>query len=100
MTQLAMFEPNPVLHDFDGDTYEPAKDKVRLNRQLDKVKSLMLDGVWRSLRDISLETGFPEASISARLRDLRKPRFGALNVERRRVDCDLFQYRIPKCTVK
>lgn len=92
--QPSLFDISPVKHDFDGSTYERAKDCKRLNRQFDAVEKLMKDGKWRSLRDISLELDFPEASVSARLRDMRKPRFGAYVVERRRVDCDLFQYRV------
>ncbi len=68
----------------DGDTYEPEHDKVRLNRQQQLVYSVMRDGVWRTLSEIAEETGEPEASISARLRDFRKPKFGKFDVQRRR----------------
>ena len=43
---------------------------------------------------LSPMVGGSEAGISARLRDLRKPRFGGYTVERRRVDGGLFEYRI------
>jgi DNA-binding IclR family transcriptional regulator len=55
-----------------GSTYVPKYDQVRLGRQLRKVWHVMLDGEWRTLRQISRLTGAPEASASARLRDLRK----------------------------
>ena len=42
-------DPQPVAHDFDGDTYEPAQDKHRLNCQLRRVFDLMRDGKWRTL---------------------------------------------------
>lgn len=79
---------------FDGLTYEPAKDKERLSRQIVQVRHMMQDGRWRTLHDISVATGFPEASVSARLRDLRKERFGAWTVERRRCERGLWQYRV------
>ena len=69
---------------FDGETYESALDKLRLGKQLLSVRLLMYDGVWRTLREIANELGIPEASASARLRDLRKERFGSHRVERRR----------------
>lgn len=69
---------------FDGRTYDPELDYARLGKQMRKVFSLMRDGRWRTLRDISELTEQPEASVSARLRDLRKPKFGAYTVERRR----------------
>ena len=88
------FDPQPVAHDFDGETYEPAQDKHRLNCQLRRVFDLMCDGKWRTLSAISYQVIDSEASISARLRDFRKPRFGAHTVERRRVKCGLFEYRL------
>lgn len=72
-----------LFADFDGATYERERDHARLRRQLDRVRAVMADGRWRHLTAIALRTGSPEASVSARLRDLRKPKFGALTVERR-----------------
>ena len=69
---------------FDGETYDHPKDSPRLTTQYRKVFSLMLDGGWHTLRDMSAATGFPEASISARLRDMRKKRFGEHTVKHRR----------------
>lgn len=54
----------------------------------------MLRGGWWSLRELHNLAGGSEAGISARLRDLRKPRFGGYQVERRRVEGGLFEYRI------
>lgn len=69
---------------FDGETFAPEHDADRLGRQMAAVKALMADGVWRTLAEIALETGAPEASVSARLRDFRKDKFGSLVIERRR----------------
>lgn len=80
---------------FSGTTYQP-QDKSRLKRQLDDVRRVMLAGGWHTLEYISRETGHPPASVSARLRDLRKLKFGAYNIERRRVPGHkgLFEYHI------
>lgn len=79
---------------FDGETYEPDLDQARLGDQLCSVLGLMLDGQWRTLAGISALVHAPEASVSARLRDLRKPRFGAKTVERRRRGEGLWEYRL------
>lgn len=71
---------------FDGETYEPEKDRDRLTGQLERVARVMGSGRWMTLRALSEAAAAPEASVSARLRDMRKPRFGGHTVERRRVD--------------
>ena len=43
---------------------------------------------------IAEAVGSPEASVSARLRDLRKPAFGGHTVERQYVERGLFRYRV------
>ncbi len=82
---------------FDGATYEAEFDHTRLGGQMGKVYVLMSDGHWRTLDEISNATGAPPASVSARLRDLRKPKFGAHTVERRARgprENGLFEYRL------
>lgn len=69
---------------FHGDTFEPALDLLRLTTQLERVKALMGDQRWRSLAQIAQLVGGTEASVSARLRDLRKTAFGSFQVERKR----------------
>jgi hypothetical protein len=69
---------------FGGDTYEPDLDHDRLKAQLERVKSLMADSEWRTLFEVANLTGFPTQSVSARLRDFRKERFGGHTVNRRR----------------
>lgn len=46
-------------------------DPERLTRQARKVYDAMVDGHWHTLRELSDLSGAPEASVSARLRDLR-----------------------------
>ena len=82
---------------FDGQTYEPNLDHVRLTLQASRVLAVMGDGTWRTLREIAAVIADPEASISARLRDLRKERFGAFTVNRRRRGegkRGLFEYQV------
>jgi len=69
---------------FDGVTYSSELDGERLSSQLERVRRLMADGKWRTLAEIRAECGGSEAACSARLRDLRKPKFGGHVVERRR----------------
>lgn len=57
----------------------------RLAKQHQVIRTLMLDGQWRTLAAIEDETGYPPASISAQLRHLRKERFGSYRVSKRRV---------------
>lgn len=78
---------------FDGPDVTEA-DTQRLTHQHDRLFKLMSDGRWRTLPGIAAVTKDPEASISAQLRHLRKPRFGGHTVERRRVEGGLWEYRL------
>lgn len=95
MTQLDIFE---YWFDgerwFDGATYEHERDGQRLNAQYLRAFTLMRDGKWRTLAEISEITGDPEASVSARLRDMRKVRFGSHTVNRRYRGEGLFEYQL------
>ena len=79
---------------FDGATYVHDRDSARLGDQMLAVLSVMSDGKWRTLADIASETNAPEASVSARLRDLRKPRFGGYTVNREYIRRGLYQYQL------
>jgi hypothetical protein len=80
---------------FDGDTFEADKDADRLRRQLLAVRAYMADGKWHTLADIGRGVEAPEASVSARLRDMRKPKFGGHTIARRRTNVSngTFEYR-------
>ena len=80
--------------DHDGETYDPDRDHVRLNAQTLRVWEVMKGGAWMTLKQISDATGDPEASISARLRDLRKAKFGGHTVERDCLGGGLHMYRV------
>lgn len=81
---------------FSGETYDPAQDKDRMKTQLGRVFDSMMDGGWHRLADLAATVEGSEAAVSARIRDLRKPRFGAYEVQRRRVvGADgLWEYRL------
>jgi hypothetical protein len=79
---------------FDGSDYQPARDDVRLDCQLDRIKACMLDGNYRTLSQIEAVTGDPAASISAQLRHLRKPRFGSFIVDKQYMGNGLYAYRV------
>ena len=79
---------------FDGKTYKPSRDYTRLKTQLEAVHELMTDGRWRTLDTIKGLCGGSDASVSARLRDLRKPKYGSLVVERRHRIGGIWEYRV------
>jgi len=83
-----------IPQDFDGKTYNPTLDKSRLKAQLVRVREFMRDGKWRSLSEVAAATGDPEASVSARLRNLRQPKHGLWTVDRRRRSQSLWEYRL------
>ena len=85
--------------DFDGKTYDRNYDFERLTGQNRRVFDCMKDGVWKTLFEIEevLGQGHSQAGISARLRDLRKEKFGGHTVARRRRgnrSNGLFEYRL------
>ena len=79
---------------FDGCTYNHERDGVRLKGQMLRVYSCLCERRWWTLAELSKATGDPEASISARIRDLRKDRFGAHDVEVEYVRRGLHRYRL------
>lgn len=92
---------------FDGATFVSEFDADRLAGQMRRVFDIMRDGQWRTLGNIAkichINAEFrhldSESSVSARLRDLRKSRFGSFTVDRRRrgdPKSGLFEYRVTK----
>lgn len=76
------------------ETLDLERDEARLDQQREAVWNLMRDGTWRTLAAISAEVGAPEASVSARLRDFRKVKYGKHTVEREYVSNGLWRYRV------
>lgn len=79
---------------FNGADYQPERDNARLGAQLERVYSAMTDGRWHTLPELAERTGDPPASISAQLRHLRKPRYGAHRIERVYILRGLYKYRL------
>lgn len=80
---------------FSGQTFDPALDGARLNTQLHKVYDVMRDYQWHTLRELADRVGGSESGVSARLRDLRKQRFGVHVIEGKRIGkSGTWQYRL------
>ncbi len=71
MTEQLTIESYLARTDRQGSTFDHALDGERLNRQEALVYEVMKHGGWFTLREIADETGQPEASISARIRDFK-----------------------------
>ena len=93
--QFDLFAP-PTDGPRGGETFDEHIDLDRLNQQMRRVWAAMRDNQWRALHEIATTTGDPEASVSARLRDLRKPKLGRFTVNRRRRTDGggLFEYQV------
>ena len=81
---------------FNGSDYKPSLDRDRLAGQMLDVYDFMSDQEWHTLEEIHAQTGHPQASVSAQLRHLRKPRFGGYHIEKRRsrMSSGLWFYRL------
>ena len=67
-------------------------EEGRMPTQLDVVRQVMLLAAqydsWLTLEELARKTHFPEPSISAQLRHLRKAEHGAFEVDKRRRTSD------------
>jgi hypothetical protein len=79
---------------FDGDDYIHERDGKRLAKNHFKLKNLMEDSVYRTLKEISYITSIPEASVSAGLRDFRKERFGGHILNKKYLENGLYSYQL------
>jgi hypothetical protein len=85
---------------FGGETYDEARDGARLRGQLLATYQVMADGRERTLVELAAAvrklTGkrASEASVSARLRDLRKTKYGGHSVHHRNDGGGLWYYRL------
>ena len=71
-----------------------AVDTPRLNAQLQRVMDVMRGGGWWTPEELEAATGDRWASLSARLRDLRKQRWGSRQVDRKNMGRGNFIYRL------
>lgn len=91
---LLEWKPPAIRGDRDGTTFDRARDGKRLDGQMADVFGFMSDGQWHTLAEISRGTGHPEASVSSRIRDLRKPKFGGFRLTTEFVRRGLWRYRL------
>tara|TARA_R110000822_G_scaffold29182_1_gene86187 strand:- start:714 stop:1019 length:306 start_codon:yes stop_codon:yes gene_type:complete len=78
---------------FDGVAYQHERDFERLKNQAERILDFISDGEWTTLREISAATGAPEGSVSSKLRDLRKAKYGGHTVDIRYAGNGVYQYR-------
>ena len=96
--QLDLLGPRPVR--FDGFTYRRELDEARLTSNLRRVLWCLLNGEWWTLAQLRCGClgRCSEAGVSARIRDLRKPRFGGFTINHRRQETNsrsgLWLYRL------
>ena len=81
-------------------TYTPdLATHQRIDSQRTEVGRLMRDGKWRTVPEIQEALQYPPASIpaiGARLRDMRKPKYGAYTVDRNKRQPGLHKFRVTK----
>ena len=81
---------------FDGETFDNRRDGRRITSQYDRVFNAMQDKEWHTLDWLARKCGGTVASVSARLRDMRKRRFGSHTVERKYEGSGLWKYRFER----
>lgn len=91
---------------FSGAAYDPQLDRARLGLQIERVRAHMLSVEWITLRELKLALEkkfapalFPESSLSAQLRNLRKAEYSYRLLKRRRAGAHgpgagIFEYRL------
>jgi Fic family protein len=67
-----------------GPAYDDKLDGERINKQQARIRNFMLNAGWKTLGEIEGVLNYPQASISAQLRHLRKRRFGSFIVDKQR----------------
>jgi hypothetical protein len=82
--------------DFDGATYNAERDGERLASLHGRVAAFMSDGRWHTITEVQQACGGSENSCAARIRDLRKEKFGGHIVEKQYVKNGLHEYRLIK----
>ncbi len=82
MSQPDLFDQQ---HPTFGPAYEPKVDAEPVRKQHATIRDWMLGhGRWRTLAEIAVALGYPEGSIGAQLRHLRKAKFGSYDMKKRR----------------
>lgn len=60
-------------------------------KQVDEIRDFLSSGCWYTIDEIVRMTSYAPQSVSARLRDLRKPEFGGHTISRRPVPDGVFK---------
>ena len=79
---------------FDGDDYQHDRDFDRLKGQILDIYQVIRNGHWYTLSGLAKITKHPEASISAQLRNLRKPKFGGYTILSEHIGHGLYKYKL------
>ncbi len=79
---------------FDGVTIDPELDDGRLTTKVGKTYQAMRGGGGWKLSELAERIESTEAGASARIRDLRKPRWGGHVIEATRLPSNLWLYRM------
>ena len=69
----------------DGETYNEELDGERMTTQLELVREIMSDQGWHRNIEVANRVDCSESGAAARIRDLRKEKFGSWEIVRRRV---------------
>lgn len=92
---MSFYDERMILRGEFGPAYDKRIDGTRLQTQCDCIREWMLRHGWTTLQEIKQALGYPESSISAQLRHLRKEEFGSFTVEKRRRDGEgTWEYRV------
>lgn len=95
MNDLLSFTEAAMARELAGQTTGDPSDAPRLSGQLLAVYRAMLDGNWHTLEELAAIANGSTQSVSARLRDLRKPLGGSHTIERQKVsNSGLYRYRM------
>ena len=62
--------------------------------QIDRLMNALRSADWLTLPELYAKTNDPIASISANIRNLRKPEHGSREIKRRRRRGNLFEYHL------
>jgi hypothetical protein len=78
-----------------GPAYDEARDGNRVAVQMAAIYThIAADAGWYTLGHLEDALGYPQASISAQLRHLRKHQFGGHRIQKRHVGGGLWEYRL------
>lgn len=78
----------------DGATFDAARDQNRLDKQRDRVWAVLVDGLWHTSAEFEQRVGDNWASLSARVRDFRKAKFGGHTILRHCIGGGLWEYKL------